>query len=318
MVLPGSTLFAQGAGVDLSYGRWWYGDAPAFAYTLSYYQRVFGPLDYGLGVSHLDDRHPVDDRTQTGGVVSLAVNRRGPGPYAVGAWGLGLRHADRDPDAYWAVGAGYSVRLVGFLSLGLEALYRAEDRHLGGFWQLDKDDHKGLVLQGRLAVGFGNGRGGRPAARPERRPLSPERGASVATAEEASDDVDALSWAVVQTALEAMGAPYRWGGTDANGYDCSGLIQYAYGEHGIVLPRSSRDQARVGDLVELDVRVLVPGDVLGFRVSGGGVSHVGLYVGGGEFIHSTAAGVKLSSLTAADPDSRWWRQRWVSARRILD
>jgi cell wall-associated NlpC family hydrolase len=70
--------------------------------------------------------------------------------------------------------------------------------------------------------------------------------------------------------------------------------------------------------VERRVGALVPGDILGFAVSGGGISHVGLYVGGGEFIHSSSAGVRLSSLTATDPDSRWWQQRWVAARRILN
>jgi len=51
---------------------------------------------------------------------------------------------------------------------------------------------------------------------------------------------------VVQTAIESLGTPYTWGGTADNGFDCSGLIQYAYGQHGIRLPRMSRDQAHAG------------------------------------------------------------------------
>jgi cell wall-associated NlpC family hydrolase len=115
-----------------------------------------------------------------------------------------------------------------------------------------------------------------------------------------------------------MGTPYRWGGSDAAGYDCWGLIQFAYAEHGILLPRVSRDQARIGVLVERDIEALLPGDILGFAASGSGITHVGLYVGEGLFIHSASTGVKLSSLNGTDPDSRWWRQRWAVARRILN
>ena len=99
-----------------------------------------------------------------------------------------------------------------------------------------------------------------------------------------------------------MGTPYRWGGSDANGYDCSGLIQWAYGEHGIVLPRTSRDQARTGTAQDPSIAVLLPGDILTFS-QGSGVSHVGLYVG---------------SLVDDDADSRWWQRRWVGVRRILN
>jgi cell wall-associated NlpC family hydrolase len=115
-----------------------------------------------------------------------------------------------------------------------------------------------------------------------------------------------------------MGTPYRWGGTGEDGYDCSGLIQYAYGEHGILLPRTSRDQSRLGVLVGKDISELRPGDILGFSTTGAGVTHVGLYVGDGSFIHSASSGVKVSSLDGSDGDSRYWRQRWISARRILN
>jgi cell wall-associated NlpC family hydrolase len=116
-----------------------------------------------------------------------------------------------------------------------------------------------------------------------------------------------------------MGTPYRWGGTDANGFDCSGLIQYAYGQVGIVLPRTSRDQSRMGSGVDRQVDALRPGDILAFSSDGTSrVTHVGLYVGDGQFIHSSSTGVKLSSLLADDGDSRWWQQRWIAARRIVE
>jgi cell wall-associated NlpC family hydrolase len=118
---------------------------------------------------------------------------------------------------------------------------------------------------------------------------------------------------VVETALEALGTPYQWGGTDANGFDCSGLVQYAYGQYGIALPRVSRDQLRMGSAVPLDTDALRPGDVLGFsREVGGKASHVGLYVGDGRFIHSSSTGVRVSDIGVP-----YWQRHLVAARRMI-
>src|SRR5207245_1163412 len=101
---------------------------------------------------------------------------------------------------------------------------------------------------------------------------------------------------VVQTALESLGTPYVWGGTADNGFDCSGLVQYAYGQHGVRVPRMSRDQAHTGAEVAPVVDALRPGDILLFSARpGSGVTHVGMYVGELKFIHSSARGVKLSA-----------------------
>jgi len=122
-----------------------------------------------------------------------------------------------------------------------------------------------------------------------------------------------IAMAVVETAFEAIGTPYEWGGTDANGFDCSGLIRYAYGQFGIDLPRMSRDQLRMGSPVELKLEALRPGDVLGFSaIVGGEASHVGLYVGDGQFIHSSTQGVRVSDLR--EPH---WQQHFIAARRVV-
>jgi cell wall-associated NlpC family hydrolase len=119
--------------------------------------------------------------------------------------------------------------------------------------------------------------------------------------------------AVVETALGALGTPYQWGGTNANGFDCSGLIQYAYGQYGVALPRVSRDQLRMGRAVSLDTHALRPGDVLGFsREAGGEASHVGLYVGEGRFIHSSSTGVRVSNIEVS-----YWQRHLVAARRMI-
>jgi cell wall-associated NlpC family hydrolase len=124
--------------------------------------------------------------------------------------------------------------------------------------------------------------------------------------------------AIVGTALSAMGTPYRWGGTGPDGFDCSGLIQYAYAQHGITLARRSTEQARAGTEVARELTTLEPGDILTFSADpGGSVQHVGLYLGEGQFIHSARGGVRISQLSAADPVGKWWFDRWVGARRLL-
>ncbi len=338
LVLPrASDATAQGRGINVSYGRWWRdGDAAAQTLTLAYYRRLFGPVHYGLGVTHLDDSQSPLDRTQTGGELSLALGRDGSGPYLVSAAGLAMRHSDGNLDGQWSAGAGYAVQPLAMLSIGLEARYRVEDREVKGFWRLDPNDRRGMMLQARVALNFGSSR--RVPPRSARPPLavvgSAARGGNgnggefeppsegdigrMARSRGSSRDAAELAAQVVQTAIDLMGTPYKWGGTDENGFDCSGLIKYAYGEHQIIIPRVSRDQVRTGALVEPRVDELRPGDVLGFSVERARVSHVGLYIGDGQFIHSASGGVEISSLTATDPNSRWWQRRFVAARRIIN
>jgi cell wall-associated NlpC family hydrolase len=151
-----------------------------------------------------------------------------------------------------------------------------------------------------------------PGSDPPRAPRDPPSLATAGGATRANT--------VVELAREAMGTPYRWGGSDQNGFDCSGLIRYAYGEVGVDLPRRSRDQARSGREVTRDVALLLPGDILAFGAGPGGgeVTHVGLYLGQGRFIHSASGGVRISPLDDRDRDGRWWLERWLGARRVLE
>jgi cell wall-associated NlpC family hydrolase len=136
----------------------------------------------------------------------------------------------------------------------------------------------------------------------------------------ALDRIPAMRAEVVRTAREAMGARYQLGGTgrDGGGFDCSGLIQRAYASVGVALPRRSLDQARQGRAVAREPDGLQPGDILTFANRGRKVTHVGMYVGEGRFIHSASGGVRLSALSRDDPDGRWWWRRWVGVRRILE
>jgi len=100
---------------------------------------------------------------------------------------------------------------------------------------------------------------------------------------------------VVGVAYDQLGKPYVWGAGGPNSFDCSGLTSYCYRVGaGKDISRSSYDQANCG--VRVSVSELQPGDILGFR----GWGHVGLYVGGGEFIHAPQTGdvVKVTALAS--------------------
>lgn len=104
-------------------------------------------------------------------------------------------------------------------------------------------------------------------------------------------------------ALRFVGkTPYVWGGTTPSGFDCSGLTLYSYAQVGFALPRTSREQFRVGAFIAPDrVDLLQPGDLVFFGTGGdpGRIHHVGMYVGGGSFVHAPQTGmdVSVSSLT---------------------
>ncbi len=114
--------------------------------------------------------------------------------------------------------------------------------------------------------------------------------------------------AVAQTLI---GAPYRSGGADPAGFDCSGFVQYVFLQAGMRLPRSVREQFDTG--VEVDARAVRPGDLLFFATSGREVSHVGLALGEDSFVHAPSARgvVRVEQWT-----SGYWAKKFVGARRI--
>ncbi|HEX9729833.1 MAG TPA: C40 family peptidase [Gemmatimonadales bacterium] len=321
---------AQGPTFEAGYGFWWTGDSTSVVFSAGYTRRLFGPFGYGIGFTHLDNTRSIDDRTLSGAELSLSMFRDGSGPYLIGSAAVGIRHVGGGIDGAWSAGGGYAVRPFSGFSLGLEGRYRVEDSGMYGFWRLGPDDRRGIQLTGRVAIGLGGSpsRAAHPpavATNPARPSAPPSRLPSTNDIHDLARDAGAsetgarLTTSVVETALKVMGLPYQWGGSDENGFDCSGLIHYAYGQHGIIMPRISRDQMRMGKALDKRVAALAPGDLIGFSIEGTSrITHIGLYIGGGQFIHSASGGVKLSSLTATDPDSRWWQQRWVSARRIVD
>jgi cell wall-associated NlpC family hydrolase len=113
------------------------------------------------------------------------------------------------------------------------------------------------------------------------------------------------------SALELRGVPYRNGGSDPNGFDCSGLVQWVFARNGRALPREVREQYRVGR--EVDAEDVEPGDLLFFDTSSHGASHVGIAIDRESFVHAPSSNgvVRVERYTSA-----YWSRRYVGARRI--
>lgn len=120
-----------------------------------------------------------------------------------------------------------------------------------------------------------------------------------------------LPVSVLTTAREMLGVPYRYGGASPTGFDCSGLVSYAYRSVGIRVPRTSGEQFRQARTVSL--QNLQAGDLLFFRLSPPKVSHVAIYDRSGRFIHAPSSGkqVRYASL-----DNPYWRKHLVGAGRF--
>lgn len=310
-----ATLAAQGGGrgLELHVGRWYNGNR-AQVYEFRTSSRLGGPFTHGLGVSVLVN-DSLGRRRAFYGLGYEVQGWRGRAtlsPYALAGVALGLSTdtSTQELAAQWTLGGGLEWRPLGWFAVGGEVRYRLEDRGPRGFWNPRSDARKGVSATLGLSLGLGKETGLRSRGGPGLPPELPPPAPPTTITGNAAD--------VVQTALESLGTPYLWGGTADNGFDCSGLIQYAYGQHGIRLPRMSRDQAHAGAEVTPVADALRPGDILLFSARpGAGVTHVGMYVGELKFIHSSTRGVKLSRLDPQDPEGGFWLERWVGARRIV-
>lgn len=110
-----------------------------------------------------------------------------------------------------------------------------------------------------------------------------------------------------RVATRYVGVPYRWGGSGPAGFDCSGLVSYAFARVGIALPRTVAEQFRRG--VRVSRKELRPGDVVFFDR----LRHNGIYIGNGRFVHAARTG---RAVTVSRLDTAWYRAHWVGARRF--
>jgi cell wall-associated NlpC family hydrolase len=119
---------------------------------------------------------------------------------------------------------------------------------------------------------------------------------------------------ITRTARSFIGVPYLWGGDSADeGFDCSGFTMAVYQYNGLMLPHSSRDQSEMG--VPVGKGNLVKGDLVFFNTNNSGkVSHVGVYIGNGRFIHAPGRGKKIGIESL---DSKYYNKHYAGGRSLL-
>lgn len=115
---------------------------------------------------------------------------------------------------------------------------------------------------------------------------------------------------IINTAMNYLGVPYVWGGSTPSGFDCSGFVQYVFKKNGVSLPRTAASQSGVGTSVSR--ANLQPGDLVFFS-NGGGISHVGIYIGNGNMVHAPHTGdvVKVTSI-----NSSYYISHYAGAKRV--
>ena len=117
---------------------------------------------------------------------------------------------------------------------------------------------------------------------------------------------------VLQIAQRQIGVPYRYGGEDRSGFDCSGLVHYVYRQVGIALPRTTKTLWQ--HATPISRSQLRPGDLVFFRIDSRKATHVGIYMGDQQFIHAPSAGkrVRIASL-----QNKYWQKRLLRGGRVL-
>jgi len=122
---------------------------------------------------------------------------------------------------------------------------------------------------------------------------------------------------VIPTAERYLGTPYRYGGTSPiTGFDCSGFVQYVFARNNVKLPRTSRQQAKVGKAMPRRFKSLAPGDLVMFAERGEPISHVAIYAGHNRIIHATSSGGAVRYDDLGTRRGKWFVDHMVAARRV--
>jgi cell wall-associated NlpC family hydrolase len=149
------------------------------------------------------------------------------------------------------------------------------------------------------------------ASRGESSPSSPDTSLSPSPGPPAPIVAPTLAaQTIVDTAIRFLGTPYRNGGAEPDGFDCSGFVFYVFAQAGLAVPRTVEAQAHAG----AEIRDLEPGDLVFFRTSGRGPTHVGIALGPDRFIHAPSSRGEVRIEPLARP---YWAERYLEARRLF-
>jgi cell wall-associated NlpC family hydrolase len=153
-----------------------------------------------------------------------------------------------------------------------------------------------------------------PAAHAQEAPASSLADSATAEVRDAASNALHTARDLTSSALDLIGIRYKWGGaTPQSGLDCSGLVQFVFQQvTGVTLPRSAKEQSRVGEKVTL--ADLQPGDLVFFNTRRFAFSHVGIYVGDNRFIHAPRRGREVE---VAAIDNSYWQKHFNGARRLI-
>ncbi len=128
-----------------------------------------------------------------------------------------------------------------------------------------------------------------------------------------SNSIHELRDSIVALSRAQLGVRYKRGAASpSRGFDCSGLVKYVMAQFGAELPRTSREQALVGKKIERDIASLKPGDLLTFG-HGTRISHIGIYIGDGRYVHAPTPGSRVKVESLANTRASWWK----GARRVF-
>ena len=143
--------------------------------------------------------------------------------------------------------------------------------------------------------------------------ITPVAPGAPAVAQAAAPTVTSAAWVspLLTTALGLRGTPYRLGGNDPTGFDCSGFVRYVFAQFGYQLPREVQAQFKTGRPIARDE--IQPGDLVFFETVSKGASHVGIALGNDEFVHAPSSrGVVRTERYTIE----YWARRWIGARRV--
>jgi len=130
-----------------------------------------------------------------------------------------------------------------------------------------------------------------------------------------SQEASAQGEQIVETAKEYLGTPYVWAGMSPSGFDCSGFVNYVYNQHDYSLNRTAQSiYSNNGEHVSKEE--LQAGDIICFGYSGSNITHVGIYIGDGQFIHSSSG--SSMSVVITDLSENYYTRMYIGAKRIID